>query len=253
MQKTFHHAGHAAFLDIVFPNLQQRHLAPLEQTALAFVCPDAFGQTVDEETLHFDRPGHRFAVPCGHRPGARSPERDVEDVDALLAPVRFRRQQPLAIEEHAVAEEFAHHEQLQRRDPEQAVFAHLLHDEHAPVLGQGDGIARAARLGFLAARADRSASDGALGVVFAHPAFAAALRADERDVSLPLEALPMQAAAQLPARVVDEGDHDSSHELNRGVWARCVDGESQRHSIAVLLPLVVVDLVSIFQSSYSSA
>lgn len=187
LQKTFHHAGHTPVLDIVLPDFQQRHLAPFEQRALALVGLDAFRQAVHKETLYLDCPGHRF--------GAGSPERDVKDVDTLLAPVRFRRQQPLAIEEDAVAEEFAHHEQLQRRDPEQAVFAHLLHDEHAAILGQGDGIARAARLGFLAARADGTAGDGALGVVFAQPALAAAAWADERDVGLHLEALPVQAAA----------------------------------------------------------
>lgn len=192
-------ARHAPGLDIVFPNLQERHAAALEQTALTLIRLDAFGLAVDEEALHLDRPGHVA--------GSGLPEREIEDVDALLAPVGFGRQQHLTIEVDAVAEEFAHHEQLQGCDPEQAVFAHLAHDEHAPVLGQGDGIAHAAGLGFLTARADGAAGDGALGVVFAQPALAAAAGAAQRDVRLHLEASPVQAAAQLPARVVDEGDH----------------------------------------------
>ena len=102
LQKTFHHAGHAPSLDIVLPNLQQRHLAPFEQRALALVRLDAFGQAVDKETLHLDRPGHSAR--------AGPPKNIVKDVDALPAPVGFGRQQYLSIEVDAMAEEFAHHE-----------------------------------------------------------------------------------------------------------------------------------------------
>ena len=102
LQKTFHHAGHAPILDIVLPNLQQWHLAPFEQRTFALVGSNAFGQAVDEEALHLDRPGHVA--------GDGPPERDVEDVDALPAPVGFGRQQYLSIEVDAMAEEFAHHE-----------------------------------------------------------------------------------------------------------------------------------------------
>lgn len=196
MQKTFHHAGHPALVNVVLADLQQRHLAPFEQRPLALVRPDAFGLAVDERAVHLDGPGQ------GAGPGP--PERIIEDVDALALAVGFGRQQPFAAEVNAMPGQFARDEQLQGCDPEQAVFAHLLHDEHAPVLRQRDLVARAARPRLLAGRAGRATGDGAFGVVLAQPAFPAAGRADDRHIRFELPAMAVQAAAQLGAGVVDE-------------------------------------------------
>ena len=70
LQKTFHHAGHPALVNVVLVDLQQRHLAPFEQRALALVCPDAFGLAVDERAVHLNRPGQGAA--------AGPPEREIQ-------------------------------------------------------------------------------------------------------------------------------------------------------------------------------
>ena len=200
LQKTFHHAGHPALVNVVLVDLQQRHLAPFEQRALALVCPDAFGLAVDERAVHLNRPGQGAS--------AGPPERVVEDVDALALAAGFGRQQPFAAEVNAMPGQFARYHQLQGCDPEQAVFAHLLHDEHAPVLRQRDLVARAARLSRLARGTDRATLDRSPGVVLAQPALPAAGRAAHGDIRFELPACAVQAAAHLGAGVVDEGgDH----------------------------------------------